>query len=323
MKKFITLALIFILLLSSFTACDTADSEATTKDQSPPGKPQESDFEFLACNKDYYTRFDEAVSSNKYDAYLSSELEKSKLSPTEIYTVYLNLWEKELLYTVSQAEPLFDDNHQYLSWKNECENWMSYTESIYELEVSTLSSDNLKLELLKRYADIVRTQSIHIKFFCYLRESQFFDVYYRGREEYPIGLRYGTENGTAATDYLSDDIRTLKEPYLGILLNTTKFSHPTTGNEISLSNYVFPCLNSRVCETPITQYAINDIDGDGNNELAVSGGCGHIIVIRFDNGICTSYELPCENGNIASDYQNIQWDDLYDFSFPPHPEDKG
>ena len=119
------------------------------------------------------TYFYDHINQNMYDQWLKVELLNGKRSEEEIYTDYLELWKKELTFTIENGQALFDGVYeftpeQYSDWKSYLEQWMLSAESVLESEVQLLTREEMSIiGALIPHCQLIRQKVINTKEFLF------------------------------------------------------------------------------------------------------------------------------------------------------------
>ena len=213
MKRFVSLFLTIIILMSLLIACNNIDyssmengSNEVLNESLRTTTTQSSD-NLLNINNatsqttqinqstisnpmlEKYKRFDEAVNNNEYDKWLEKVSNEGIMSLNQIYGKYCSYWKNELDFTVAKAKILFKNQEDYLIWKEDLSSWLEITQKAYQNESDQMDVSMNRLEISIPYSKLIRQKVIDVKYFCYILECNVIN----NDSDNPIGLQWAND----------------------------------------------------------------------------------------------------------------------------------
>lgn len=92
---------------------------------------------------------------------------------------------------------------------------------------------------------------------------------------------------TSYNDY--SDFNNLPKNYLQVIKSEKSFLY--MGEEVLIDNYKSPYLQEYLTQCDNARYAVLDMDGDGNEELLISGWTSDILVLHDENGTIYGFDF--------------------------------
>ena len=178
MKKIILILLCCSMFVTMASCNKTKDIDIGNTNDSVSIMPNtDNDITFennesISSQLEFYRIFQNSMNSNLYDEWLESELCKGKRSEKEVYADYLALWKDEFQFTIENGANLFDNEDDYICWKNELEQWLVDTQNILKIEMNLMGATIPQLEVIIPYCEIVRQKVIDTKKFLYYYEKE-------------------------------------------------------------------------------------------------------------------------------------------------------
>ena len=167
-KEIVTMLLAAALMTSSLTACNDVevtgnDIDNTTTENTTIEALYTQQDTMLAYIEDYEI-FQGKVKNNPYDKWFEIEKVTGTSSKEQLYTNYLALWKNELAFTAENAEIFFETKQQYNAWTTYLEQWLTATETVFEIETEILENSAISpLGALVSHCQLVREKVIETK----------------------------------------------------------------------------------------------------------------------------------------------------------------